>query len=573
MPELNGNAKKVAEARYLDGDTWQRRVEIVGRSAASVEHVNQQHYEEKFSQMIYDLDFLPAGRIIRNCGRPRGSLFNCYHVPIDDSREGIGQYYKDSLILWGEGGGVGTNLSFLRPRGAPIRGVGGKSSGPVSFLIASDAIAGTIESGGSRRAAGLAMINVEHPDTPLLIDAKLKDKVLSHYNISIGVTDDFLTSVESDKEWKFHFAQQEYGSIPARKLWKKIISNMIKCAEPGLLNWTNMRRNNSYYYDQVSCTNPCGEAILEPYGVCDLGSIVLPNHIMNVNTNWVKLEETISYAVRFLDNIIDINKYVLDKIRMKAHASRRIGLGVIGMAEYLFAKKMRYGSPDAIREVERVMKFIRDTTYKTLVALAMEKGAFPKFESVEYGKADFVRSLPVSLRMDIKKHGTRCVTGLAIAPTGTISQLAGFTGGIEPLMYKAYLRKDRVGDRIYVHPLYKDLINEYTELPKWFVDSADLSPEDHLDTQASVQKFVDGAVSKTINLPKNFTQSALSDLLLEYIHDLKGVTIYVDGSREGQIYNKMTDKEVSAYLVSEEIDKLTSDEIVNIDCKTGTCEL
>lgn len=570
MPELTGNALKVAEARYLDGDTWQRRVEIVGRSAASVERKDQASYEDKFGQMIYDFDFLPAGRILRNCGRPRGSLFNCYHLPMDDSREGIGQYYKDSLILWGEGGGVGVNLSYLRPKGAPIRGVGGHSSGPVSFLTASDAIAETIESGGSRRAAGLALMHVGHPDTPLLIDAKLKDKILSHYNISIAVTDEFLMAVEKKEDWTFRFNQQEYDSVKAQTLWNKIIKNMVECAEPGLLNWDTLRRNNSYYYDQVMGTNPCGEAILEPYGVCDLGSIILPNHIMNVNTNWVKLEETITHAVRFLDNIIEINKYVLDKIRIKATQSRRIGLGVLGMAEYLFAKKLRYGSPDAIREVERVMKFIRDTVYKTLVALAIEKGSFPKFEASEYGKADFVRSLPASLRMDIKRHGTRCVTGIAIAPTGTISQLPEYTGGIEPLTFKAYERNDRVGDRVYVHPLYKEFLHTEGNAPDWFVDTNDLKPEDHLDTQVAVQKYVDGAVSKTINLPKNFTQSALSGLLLEYIRDLKGVTVYVDGSREGQIYNQISKADVVKHLAEE---KNLTDELVNIDCATGTCEI
>lgn len=570
MPELSGNALKVAKARYLDGDTWQRRVEIVGRSAASVEVTDQAVYEERFGQMIYDFDFLPAGRILRNCGRPRGSLFNCYHLPMDDSREGIGQYYKDSLILWGEGGGVGVNLSYLRPKGAPIRGVGGHSSGPVSFLTASDAIAETIESGGSRRAAGLAMINVNHPDTPLLIDAKLKDAILSHYNISIGVTEDFLMSVEKKEDWTFKFNQQEYGTVKARTLWNKIIKNMVECAEPGLLNWDTLRRNNSYYYDQVMGTNPCGEAVLEPYGVCDLGSVVLPSHVINVNTNWVKLEETIALGVRFLDNIIEINKYVLDKIRIKAHNSRRIGLGVLGMAEYLFAKKLRYGSPEAVREVERVMKFVRDAVYKTLVSLSIEKGSFPKFEPVEYGKSDFIRSLPVSLRMDVKRHGTRCVTGLAIAPTGTISQLPEYTGGIEPLTFKAYVRRDRVGNRTYVHPLYKELLQSEDEVPDWFVDSSELKPEDHLDTQVAVQKYVDGAVSKTINLPRKFTQSALSDLLLEYIRDLKGVTVYVDGSREGQIYNKISEAEAIAHLESEDE---TSDELVNIDCSTGTCEL
>jgi ribonucleoside-diphosphate reductase alpha chain len=457
---LSENALKVAESRYLmGGEDWQQCVERVGRTVAVAENSHAIEYADKFAEIIYNLDFLPGGRILRNAGRQRGSMFNCYHLPMGDSREEIGQFYKDSLILWGEGGGIGVNVSHLRPEGAPIKGVGGQSSGPVSFLEASDCIARTVESGGSRRAAALALMNVTHPDILKFIDAKLEHGYLSCYNISVAVTDDFLVAVEADDDWEFKFAHQAYGTVPAREIWDKIVENMVACAEPGLLNWDKLIKNNSYYYDPVLGTNPCGEAVLSPYDVCDLGSLVLPNFITGtINTNWKKLEETIKIAVRFLDDVIDVNKYVLQEIDVKAHNSRRIGLGVMGLAEYLFAKKVKYGSPKAINEIERLMRFIRDRTYETLVELAMEKGAFPKFDPIAYGKASFIRKLPASLRMDIKKHGVRCVTGMAIAPTGTISLIADVTSSIEPLFRKAYMRQDRVGDRMYVHPIYRSLL-------------------------------------------------------------------------------------------------------------------
>lgn len=422
--KLTENGLTIASARYffeeVDKD-WEDVSNRVANEIVRPENGNISLYRDRFSEMIYNMDFLPGGRILRNAGRQRGSLFNCYVVPIGDSIEEIGQFVKDSLTLWSEGGGIGTNLSFLRPRGALIKGKGGNSSGPISFLEASDAVAATIESGGARRAAGLACMNASHPDILEFIDAKIVHGKIPHFNISVLVDEDFLDAVESNSKWNFKFAAQAYGSVSAREIWDKIINNMVKDAEPGLLNWDNLRSNNSYYYDPVISCNPCGEAILSPYDVCDLGSLVLPSFITGtINTNWKKLEETIKLAVRFLDNVIEVNKYILKQNEIKAHNSRRIGIGVMGLAEYLFAKKLKYGSNKAIYEIERLMRFIRDVAYQASIELAVEKGAFPKFDSTAYGKAHFVRSLPASLRMDIKDNGIRNVTTLACAPTGCL---------------------------------------------------------------------------------------------------------------------------------------------------------
>lgn len=572
--KLSANALAVAKNRYfMEDESWEDCARRSGSEAGRVENGDTAKYIEAFSEMIYEMDFLPGGRILRNTRRARGSLFNCYVLPIGDSIEEIGQFMKDSLILWSEGGGVGCNFSYLRPRGTAIKGKGGTSSGPVSFLESSDALANTIESGGSRRAAALACMHVSHPDILEFIDVKLTHGKLRHYNLSVAVNEDFLESVESNKDWQFKFAQQNYGTIKAREIWDKIIENMINCAEPGLLNWRNLQSNNSYYFDPILSTNPCGEVALGSYGVCDLGSIVLTNFVKGrTTTNWKKMEYVLKLAVRFLDNIIDINKYVLKEIDINAHNGRRIGIGVMGLAEYLFAKKLRYGSKEAIYEVERLMRFIRDTVYEASIELAVEKGAFPKFDFVNFGKAHFVRSLPASMRMSIKKHGVRNVSLMAVAPTGTISLLPEVTSGIEPLFRKAYLRSDRVSERMYVHPLYKEALvnNNEKEIRDWFVDTDDLKPTDHFETQAIIQKYVDGALSKTINLPKGTTPEELSDLTLEYIYDLKGVTVYVDESREGQILNKVSETEVKKHLAEK---KEISEDMDVAECATGSCEI
>lgn len=570
---IKDNALEVAKSRYLmEDETWTDCAERVANTVSSVETDNIKKHKEDFFEIINNMDFLPAGRILRNCGRASGSLLNCYVLPVGDSREEIGQWLKDSLILWGEGGGVGCNISNLRPRGAIVKRVGGVSSGPVSFLQASDAVAKTIESGGSRRAAALACMTVQHPDIVEFIDAKLKHKTLSHYNISVIINNEFLEAVELNKDWKLQFGQQTYGTIKAKELWDKIINNMIECAEPGLIFWDNFSKNNSYYFDPVVSSNPCGEAILGAYGACDLGSLVLPNFITgNVNTNWRKLEQVIKIAVRFLDNVLDANKYVLKTVDISSHNSRRIGLGIIGLAEYLFAKQLKYGSEKSIIEVEKLMKFIRDVSYQASIELSKEKGSFPSFDPVHYSKASFIRKLPVSLRMDIKKYGIRNVTTMAQAPTGTISLLTGYTSGIEPLFAKAYRRKDRVSERIYVHPMYEEMLKKNEEIPEWFIDTFDLKPIDHFNIQSTVQKYTDGAVSKTINLPKETTTEDLSQLLLTSVTDLKGVTVYRDTCRGEQPLNQITKKEALEYIKKENVKHSLESE--DVQCATGICDL
>jgi ribonucleoside-diphosphate reductase alpha chain len=346
---------------------------------------------------------------------------------------------------------------------------------------------------------------------------------------------------------------------------------MVSNGEPGLINMSNLTKNNSYYFAPVRGTNPCGETCLEDYGVCNLGSLVLPKFVSGGRTKWKELEEVTRLGIRFLDTCIDLNRYSLQPIKQTAQRGRRIGLGVMGLADMLFDLELRYGSRDAIDYIERLMKFIRNISYEESCKLAQEKGAFPAFSSDLYCKSKFIRTLPPSLRHDIRKHGTRNVTLLAIAPTGTISLIPETTSSIEPLMYKAYERRDRVSNRYYIHNIYSECINTGASLPDYFVDSTDLTPQEHVDTQIAVQKYVDGAVSKTINVPKTFKKKDLSDLLLESIDDLKGVTVYRDGSREGQIIRPITNSKTLVDANQQGNIKEQSPE--SVACATGSCDL
>lgn len=576
---LKPKAEQIAKSRYFinEKEDWEGLSRRVGTGAASVESTYelQQEYGEKYSEMIFNMYFLSAGRILRNMGRPRGTLFNCYAKNIEDTIESIAYTAADAMVLWSDGGGVGFNASDMRPEDAPIMQKGGESSGPISFLTGYNAFAQTIKTGGSRRAAALALMKVSHPDIFKFINSKVNDGLLNNFNISVGVTEDFLDAVETDSNWDLRFNRKIYQTIKARKLWDLIMANGIKHAEPGLINWDYLRNNNSYYFDTIVAPNPCGEVPLGDNGVCCLGSLVLPKFITGtINTNWKLLEQIIELAVRFLDNIINVNKYPdhIPGIKIKAMEGRRIGLGVMGMAEYLFAKKLRYGSPEAIEAIERLMRNIRDFTYNASIKLSAEKGAFPKYDTMPYSKANFVKSLPNIIKMDIKKFGIRNVTSQAVAPNGTISLLPEVTGSAEPLPFKAYVRHDQIGDRAYIHEIYKGLIENNEPTPKWFVDTTDLKPEDHLETQVAIQKYIDGAVSKTINLPKGTGPDQLSHLLLQYIRDLKGTTCYVDGSREGQILVPIDREEAELMLQTYKgID--TEADAETTECAKGNCEI
>jgi ribonucleoside-diphosphate reductase alpha chain len=576
---LSESAKQIVRNRYLiegEENEWSELSARVGNAIAMAElPEGRGFFAEQFSQLIYDFKFIPGGRILRNAGRPRGSLFNCYHLPIGDSIDEIGECASNALKLWADGGGVGINFSSLRPNQDTIKGIGGKSSGLVSFMRAIDGLAACIESGGSRRAASLGSCDVSHPEIQKFIDAKLVDGTISYFNVSVNITKSFLEAVLSGAMWPLTFRGKVHETVQAKELWFKILENMVKCGEPGILVWDNLIKNNSYYFAPITGCNPCGEAALAPYDVCDLGSIVLPQFVdVGGRTKWQELEHTVALAVRFLDNVIDVNKYRLEANKRMATNGRRIGLGVMGLAEYLFSKEVKYGSKAALNETAEIMKVIRDQAYRTSVELAQEKGAFPAYDKIHYHKASFIRKLPTTIRRSITDSGIRNVTLLALAPTGTISLIPEVTGGIEPLFSKAYVRRDRVSTRTYVHPaLYSSLKNR-SDVPDYIVDTSDLTPVDHLEMQSVCQRYTDGAVSKTINVPSHFTAEDLSPILFEYLYDIKGVTVYRDGSRSGQVLTPISIDEAREYVQNNDVvvESAVTD-IESTGCATGACEL
>lgn len=571
--KLGDKAEQVFRGRYAfnDHEDWEGLSRRVGTGLASVE-TNPSEWSEKFSEVIYNMLFLPAGRTLRNTGRPRGTLLNCFTLGIEDSIRSIAYQCAKAMILWSEGGGVGFNFSNLRPDGAPIVQKGGESSGPISFLTHYDGGAQTIKTGGDRRAAALGLMVVSHPDIFKFIEAKRIDGLLSNFNLSVGVTEDFLDAVEHNDRWDLRFNHKLYRTVQARDIWDQIMDYMIKYGDPGLINWDNLRSNNSYYYAKIESTNPCGEAPLSNGESCDLGSLILPNFITGTkNTNWELMRETIFTAVRMLDNVLNVNRYALDENKDMSMAGRRIGIGIMGLAEYLFAKKLRYGSEAALNSIEYLMRKVRNYCYEASIRLAEEKGSFPKFDPVMYMKAHFIRSLPAAIRTDIRKYGMRNVTTMAIAPTGTISLIPEVTSSGEPLPFKAYMRNDRIGSRPYIHPLYKEFLTNNKEVPEWFVDSKDLRPTDHLETQSIIQKYTDGAISKTINVPNETTPGELSRLLLEYMRDLKGVTVYRDGSKEGQILVPLSEADARNAIANESVDSEADEETVK--CGSGSCEI
>lgn len=576
MVNLDKNSEIVAKSRYFmdNENSWSDVVERISREISKIDKDSK--FISNCGSSIYNMDFIPGGRIIRNIGKIKGSMMNCNVLPIGDSIEEIGSCYKHALIIWSYGGGIGINFSTLRPVGTSLYTKGGHSSGLVSFLKAIDSLASTIESGGQRRAAGMAICDVGHPEIIDFIDAKLQDGLISYFNLSVAVNDSFLEAVEKNDKWDLKFGGRVYKTIDANMLWEKILNNMVKSAEPGLINWGNLTKNNTYYFSPITSTNPCGELPLPNYGSCCLGSINLVNMLNGTQTNWKKLEETIKVGIRFLDNIIDLNYYPINELASESTNSRRIGLGIMGLGDLLIEKKIRYGSEKSLIEIDKLFKFIRDKSYEASIELATEKSVFPMFNRVAYGKASFIRKLPVKIRMAIKEKGIRNSSILTCAPTGTTSLLPNVTSGIEPIPFKAYRRTDRINERVYIHKKYEKYLLEKIkgniEDNDYFVDTTDLKPEDHFEVQSLIQKYIDSSISKTINLPEDTTVDKLNKLLLEYIYNLKGVTVYRDSSRSGQILNKISEEEVIEILKSkEEVSTQLSEH--DVKCSKGTCDI
>jgi ribonucleoside-diphosphate reductase alpha chain len=536
-----GNAEVGAETS--PSDTFRR----VAVAASAVERGGKRQrdlWASRFLGAMSDYGFLPAGRILAGAGTGRSvTLFNCFVMGrIDDDLSAIFDHVKEAALTLQAGGGIGHDFSTLRPRGAVVRSIGADASGPVSFMDVWDAMCRTIMSAGSRRGAMMATLRCDHPDIEEFVRAKADPTRLRNFNLSVLITDAFMTAVRDGRLWNLVFDGKVYRSIDARALWDQIMQGAYDYAEPGVIFIDRINTlNNLSYCETIATTNPCGEQPLPPYGACLLGSINLAQLVdrpfaAGASIDTAKLEARVVSAVRLLDNVIDISNYPLAAQRDEAKSKRRIGLGVTGLADALIFSGLRYGSSEAVTQASQWMHLIQRSAYMASIELAREKGAFPLCNNEALATAPNVATLGPDVQAAVRKHGLRngCLT--SIAPTGTISLFAGnVSSGIEPVFDAVYSRRVRNDDNSYrtetvedfAHATFRKLFGDETMLPKSFVCATDLSPADHLAMQAAVQPFVDSAISKTVNCPETLAFDSFKDLYSQaFALGLKGCTAY-----------------------------------------------
>ncbi len=521
--------------------TWRR----VAEACASVEDAASRHrIAEQFFEAMSGYRFLPAGRILAGAGtRRKVTLFNCFVMgTIPDDMGGIFDHLKEAALTMQAGGGIGYDFSTLRPEGAVVRGVGADASGPLTFMDVWDSMCRTIMSAGHRRGAMMATMRCDHPDIEAFIDAKQEAGRLRMFNLSVLVTDAFMTAVRQDDAWELVFDGVVHGTVSARDLWDRIMRGTYACAEPGVIFIDRInRRNNLHYCETISATNPCGEQPLPPYGACLLGSINLTRFITDPFGDEARFDDegfsrSVAAAVRMMDNIIDVSRFPLEEQRREAAAKRRIGLGVTGLADALIMMKAHYGSEKAVTLARTWLACLRRQAYLASVRLAEEKGPFPLFDAEAYLAGETVAGLDRDVRDAIAANGIRNALLTSIAPTGTISLFAdNISSGLEPVFAFSYTRHvlmpdgTRRSEEVTDHALrlWRRMRGEDTPLPDYFVDAQTLRPTDHVRMQAVVQEYIDSSISKTINVPVDMPFEDFKDVYLEaYGLGCKGCTTY-----------------------------------------------
>ena len=520
-------------------DSWRRVA-----SALAAPEDDPGYWQTEFYEALEDFRFLPAGRILAGAGTDRHvTLFNCFVMGrVPDDMAGIFDQLKEAALTMQQGGGIGYDFSTLRPKGAPVVGVGADASGPLTFMDVWDSMCRTIMSAGFRRGAMMGTLRCDHPDIEAFIEAKQDPGRLRMFNLSVLVSDDFMAAVKADRPWELSFDGVCYKTVSARELWDRIMRATYAFAEPGVIFIDRINKaNNLNYCEEIFATNPCGEQPLPPYGACLLGSINLASLVRspfeeNAALDIGALSRLVATSVRMLDNAISISRFPLEAQREEAIAKRRIGLGVTGLADALIMCRARYGSEPANALTQSWLAALRDAAYLTSARLAEEKGAFPLFDAEPYLASETVTGLSPEIRAEIERHGTRNALLTSIAPTGTISLLAGnISSGIEPVFSYSYRRNvlmpdgsrkaETVSD--YAYRLFRELKGENTPLPDYFVDAQQLRPSDHLVVQALAQKYIDSSISKTINCPEEIGFDEFKDIYTEAF-DLgcKGCTTY-----------------------------------------------
>jgi ribonucleoside-diphosphate reductase alpha chain len=584
--QLNDLGQEIFESRYAyPGETkYSDRAKVVARTVASAERDED---KERVEKMFYDAvgsgDFIPGGRILYGAGRNRGNhnLLNCYVIIPEDSVDSIGKTIQDMYKISCAGGGVGFNVSKIRPRGDHIGSVKNSAPGAVSVLQMINEVGEHVRAGKNRRTALMGILNVTHPDLLEFLSVKLDQGQLNNFNISVAITNRFLEAVELGEDWYFSFNNKEYHSyemlrndeefiyvigldeedalerannfhkkgwkdtfvcqgrkdIKARDLWDLIWKNSVESGDPGIYNIDLANRyTNVSYFESLDSTNPCGEISLPSYGNCCLGNINLSNMVLDDGSNldWKRLAKTVRTGIRFLDNVLTVNKFPTDTCKRVGERSRRVGLGVTGLHYMLIKLGIKYGSEKCLEFLDRLFATIRDESYKMSIYLARDKKPFPEFDYKKYLNEEYAKTLPARIRMLIKRHGIRNAVMLTIPPCGTISMLHGVSSGIEPIFSAMYNRRYRQNniwkEQLVVDPLFQEYYDKKLPLEN-FVGAYDVAPEDHIKVQATVQKYMDSCISKTINLPSTSTPEEFSQAALDYAPYLKGLTVYRAGSK------------------------------------------
>ena len=528
-------------------DSWSR----VAKSLASVEK-SPERWEKIFYSTLEDFKFLPAGRILAGAGTGRSvTLFNCFVMgTVPDSIPGIFDMLKEAAITMQQGGGIGYDFSTIRPSGSDVKGVAADASGPLSFMNVWDSMCQTIMSAGSRRGAMMATMRCDHPDILSFVDAKSDSQKLRMFNLSVLVTDKFMDAVKNKKDWSLIFDKKIYKTVSAKYLWDKIMQSTYDFAEPGVIFIDRINAmNNLNYCETISATNPCGEQPLPPYGACLLGSINLPKMIdapfsENSKLDATLLKETVSVAVRMMDNVIDVSKFPLASQEKEAHAKRRIGLGVTGLADALLMTGVRYGSDEAVAKTDEWLHLISREAYLASTELAQEKGSFPLLDVNQFLQSGNMVQMDDDVKEVIRSHGIRNALLTSIAPTGTISLYAGnVSSGIEPVFAYSYHRKVLQKDGTkreeevidYAVNLWKEKFGN-KEFPDYFVNAQTLSPTDHVKMQAAAQKWIDSSISKTINCPEDISFEEFKEVYMAaWDQGCKGCTTYRPNAVTGSV--------------------------------------
>jgi len=554
---LSNNAKAVLEKRYLRRDECgavvETPAEMFERVASHVSRAeikyggNAKICRSEFLKMMHGLEFLPNSPTLMNAGLPQGQLSACFVLPVEDSLAGIFDALKSMALIHQSGGGTGFSFSRLRPRNDVVRATGGVASGPVSFMRIFDVATDVIKQGGRRRGANMATLRVDHPDILAFIKAKEKPGFLENFNISVAATDEFMRAAQQGGEIELINPRscRAAGHLNAAQTMDRIAKCAWAGGDPGIIFIDRINAAHPLP-GIIESTNPCGEQPLLPNESCNLGSINLAKLVRKGELNWERLAELVGLSVRFLDDVIDVNCYPLRQIEETTIQSRKIGLGVMGFAEMLILMNISYNSPHALRLAEDIMKFISRVAREASERLGEERGSFPLFEQSKLQSWSAMRNATVT----------------TIAPTGTISIIAGTSSGIEPLFALAFVRHVLEGSRLLeVSPLFEDaasargvyspemkaelakkgtaadMASVPLDLKELFATALDIPPEQHVRIQAAFQKYTDNAVSKTVNLPESATvDDVLKVYNLAYDLGCKGVTVFRYGSKSQVLY-------------------------------------